>query len=46
MGKTIMKKVDVLGCSGSGKSTFSVQLHKATGLPQNEEHAWTNFIRE
>ncbi|MCR5332057.1 MAG: adenylate kinase [Lachnospiraceae bacterium] len=28
-----MKKVVVLGCSGSGKSTFSVQLHKATGLP-------------
>ena len=28
-----MKKVVVLGCSGSGKSTFSLQLHNATGLP-------------
>ena len=28
-----MKKVLVLGCSGSGKSTFSVQLGELTGLP-------------
>ena len=29
----IGKKVIVLGCSGSGKSTFSKKLHLATGLP-------------
>ncbi len=28
-----MKKVLVLGCSGSGKSTFSIKLHEKTGLP-------------
>lgn len=28
-----MKKIAVLGCSGSGKSTFSIQLHNITGLP-------------
>lgn len=28
-----MKKVLVIGCPGSGKSTFSRALHKATGLP-------------
>lgn len=28
-----MKKVIVIGCPGSGKSTFSKHLHKATGLP-------------
>ena len=28
-----MKKIIVLGCSGSGKSTFAVQLHNITGLP-------------
>ena len=28
-----MKKVVVLGCSGSGKSTFAVRLHDVTGLP-------------
>lgn len=28
-----MKKVLVLGCAGSGKSTFSSQLGKVTGLP-------------
>ena len=28
-----MKKVLVLGCSGSGKSTFAVKLHKQTKLP-------------
>lgn len=28
-----MKKIVVLGCSGSGKSTFSIQLHNITKLP-------------
>lgn len=28
-----MQKVIVIGCPGSGKSTFSKALHKATGLP-------------
>lgn len=28
-----MKKVIVLGCPGSGKSTFSRALHQATGIP-------------
>lgn len=28
-----MKKVIVIGCPGSGKSTFSRALHDATGLP-------------
>lgn len=28
-----MKKVIVIGCPGSGKSTFSRALHEATGLP-------------
>ena len=28
-----MKKVVVIGCPGSGKSTFSKELHKITGLP-------------
>ena len=28
-----MKKIIVLGCSGSGKSTFAVQLHNITKLP-------------
>jgi adenylate kinase family enzyme len=28
-----MKKVIVIGCPGSGKSTFSRALHSATGLP-------------
>ena len=28
-----MRKVLVLGCSGSGKSTFAVKLHNITGLP-------------
>ena len=27
-----MKKVIVIGCPGSGKSTFSVALHKMTGI--------------
>ncbi len=28
-----MKKVIVLGCSGSGKSTFAIKLHEKLGLP-------------
>lgn len=28
-----MKKVIVIGCPGSGKSTFSKALHRITGLP-------------
>lgn len=28
-----MKKVIVIGCPGSGKSTFSRALHKETGIP-------------
>lgn len=28
-----MKKILVLGCSGSGKSTFSIKLHEKTKLP-------------
>ena len=28
-----MKKIIVIGCPGSGKSTFSKALHKKTGLP-------------
>lgn len=28
-----MKKVIVIGCPGSGKSTFSRALHKATQIP-------------
>ncbi len=28
-----MKKVIVIGCPGSGKSTFSRSLHKKTGIP-------------
>ena len=28
-----MKKVMVVGCPGSGKSTFSRLLHQATGIP-------------
>lgn len=28
-----MKRVLVIGCPGSGKSTFAKALHKATGLP-------------
>ena len=30
---TLMQRVIVIGCPGSGKSTFSKALHKATGLP-------------
>ena len=28
-----MKKIIVIGCPGSGKSTFSRSLHKKTGIP-------------
>ena len=28
-----MKRVIVIGCPGSGKSTFSRELHRVTGLP-------------
>ncbi|MBR3966039.1 MAG: adenylate kinase [Clostridia bacterium] len=28
-----MKKIIVIGCPGSGKSTFSKVLHKASGIP-------------
>ena len=28
-----MKKIIVIGCPGSGKSTFSKKLHKSTGIP-------------
>lgn len=32
-GGTIMKKIMIIGCPGSGKSTFSRALHKKTGIP-------------
>lgn len=28
-----MKKVIIIGCCGSGKSTFARQLHACTGIP-------------
>jgi len=30
---TKMKKIIVIGCPGSGKSTFSRELHRITGIP-------------
>lgn len=30
---SIGKKIIIIGCSGSGKSTFAKRLHAATGLP-------------
>ena len=32
-GMKYMKKIMVIGCPGSGKSTFSKTLHKMTGIP-------------
>ena len=28
-----MKKVIIIGCPGSGKTTFAIKLHRTTGLP-------------
>ena len=28
-----MRRIIVIGCPGSGKSTFSIKLHRRTGLP-------------
>ena len=33
LGDSVMKKVIIIGCSGSGKSTFARKLRDATGLP-------------
>lgn len=33
MGEKSMKRVVILGCPGSGKSTFAEKLHARTGLP-------------
>ena len=33
IGTNDMKKIIVIGCPGSGKSTFSKALHKITGIP-------------
>ena len=40
--KTPMKRILVTGCCGSGKSTFSGKLAKATGLPliHLDKHFW------
>ena len=38
-----MKKVIVIGCPGSGKSTFARALHNKTGIPLyhlDMEHTW------
>ena len=41
-----MKKVLVLGCSGSGKSTFSIKLQKKTKLPlYHLDNIWWNADR-
>lgn len=46
------KKIIVLGCSGSGKSTFSKKLSKKTGLPLYYldmlywNNDWTHISRE
>lgn len=41
-----MKRAIVLGCSGSGKSTFSIQLHNLTGLPlYHLDNIWWNSDR-
>lgn len=38
-----MKKTIILGCPGSGKSTFAEKLHKATGLPlYHLDNVWWN----
>lgn len=39
---TLMKRVLVIGCGGSGKSTFTKKLHQATGLPaiHLDKHYW------
>ena len=38
-----MKKAIIIGASGSGKSTFAVMLHNATGLPlYNLDYIWWN----
>ena len=42
-----MRKILVLGCSGSGKSTFAVKLHNATGLPLfHLDNVWWRPSRE
>lgn len=41
-----MKKAIVLGCSGSGKSTFAVKLNEKTGLPlYHLDNVWWNADR-
>ena len=41
-----MKRAIVFGCSGSGKSTFSIQLHNLTGLPLcHFDNIWWNSDR-
>ena len=41
-----MKKVIVLGCSGCGKSTFSIKLHEKTDLPlYHLDNIWWNADR-
>ena len=38
-----VRKIIVLGCPGSGKSTFSVKLHEKTGLPLfHLDNVWWN----